>query len=205
MIGQLIGTLASREADRVLVATPGGVGYEVIVPARTLIGLPAVGGPVTLVVHTQVREDAITLYGFLDHADRAVFRLVQGVTGIGPKLALALVGTWEPRAIAEAISREQISSLTKVPGLGAKTAARLCLELKDKILGVVLQGLTESQVQAMAAHTGVVPAIDDTTAALAALGYNKREIDRAVQASKPVPDDTVQSLLRRALKFLSPT
>jgi Holliday junction DNA helicase RuvA len=203
MIGRLTGTLAAREADRVLIDTSGGVGYEVIVPARTLVGLPTVGSPVTLVIHTQVREDAITLYGFLETGDRTVFRLVQSVSGIGPKLALALVGTWEPEAIAHAVAREEISSLTKVPGLGKKTAARLCLELKDKILGVVAAGLTESQIRSFPA-AAAVPAIEDTTAALAALGYNKREIDRAIKVSTPVPEDTVQTLLRRALKALSP-
>ncbi len=204
MIGRLTGTLAVREADRVLVETAGGVGYEVIVPARTLVGLPPVGSPVVLVVHTKVREDAITLYGFLDHGDRTVFRLVQSVTGIGPKLALALVGTWEPEAIAHAIALGDVKALTKVPGLGKKTAERLCLELKDKILGVVTGGLTVSQIVAVAPSASAPPAVEDTTAALAALGYKRREIDRALKASKPVPDDTVQSLLKRALKHLSP-
>jgi holliday junction DNA helicase RuvA len=205
LIGRVTGTLAIREADRVLVDTAGGVGYEVIVPARTLVGLPPVGSPIVLVVHTKVREDAITLYGFLEAADRTVFRLVQGVTGIGPKLALALVGTWEPQAIAQAVAMGDVKALTKVPGLGKKTAERLCLELKDKILGVVTAGLSESQITALPSASADPPAVGDTTAALAALGYHKREIDRALKASHPVLADTVQSLLKRALKHLSPS
>ncbi len=204
MIGRLTGTLAVREADRVLLETAGGVGYEVIVPARTLVGLPPVGSSVVLVVHTKVREDAITLYGFLDEGDRRVFRLVQSVTGIGPKLALALIGTWEPQAIAQAIALGDTKALTRVPGLGKKTAERLCLELKDKILSVVTDGLTASQITAMPTPSADPPAVEDTTAALAALGYTKREIERAIKASSPGADDTVQSLLKRALKHLSP-
>ena len=204
MIGRITGTLAVREADRVLVDTSGGVGYEVIVPARTPVGLPPVCSSRVLIIHTKVREDAITLYGFLDEADRRMFRLVQTVTGIGPKLALALVGTWDPQAIAHAVAMEDKKSLTRVPGLGPKAAGRICLELKDKVLAVVTADLTQSQITAMAPPQATPLAVEDTTAALAALGYTKREIERALKASAPISDDTVQSLLKRALKHLSP-
>lgn len=206
MIGRLRGTLLVCEPDRVLVETGSGVGFEILVPPRTLAELPATGEEVTLHVHTQVREDAITLYGFGSEADRQVFRVVQGVTGIGPKLAMAVVGTTEPSALATAIAGEDLQGLSRIPGLGKKTAARLCLELKDK-LGKLLPAptlVTGQTAAPLVAEPPLSPAVQDATAALATLGYNAREIKRALALAEPVEEDTVQSLLRRALKSLSP-
>jgi len=205
MIGRLRGKLVAQEADLALVETAAGVGYEVRVAARTLVDLPAVGSEVTMHIHTQVREDAITLYGFLAEQDRAVFRAVQGVTGIGPKLAMAIVGTCEPEALVGAIARDDIPALVKIPGLGKKTAARICLELKDKLarlLGSAGPGAGSALLSGMTSVA--LPAVDDATAALAALGYNAREITRALKEAAPTAEDTVQSVLRRALKSLSP-
>lgn len=203
MIGRLRGLLLTTEPDRVLVETAQGVGYEVLVAPRVLMELPKVGAEITLHIHTHVREDAITLYGFGTEPDRRVFRVVQSVSGIGPKLALALVGTIEPKALADAIARDDVAGLTRIPGLGKKTAARLCLELKDK-LGKLLPN---PSLQAALDGSGPAapPAVEDATAALAALGYNAREIKKALTAATPVADDTVQTLLRRALKALSPS
>lgn len=206
MIGRIRGTLLELEPDRVVVETAGGVGYEVFVAPRLMMELPPPGTEVTLFVHTQVREDAITLYGFADRTDRAVFRLVLTVQGIGPKLAMALVGTTDPEALAAAIAREDVPALTRVPGLGKKTAGRLVLELKDKLDKLLV---AQGRDFADAAHAALMPdaeppAVEDATAALAALGYNRREITKAMKAVAPQPDDSVQSLLRRALKVLSP-
>lgn len=205
MIGRLRGKLLAQEPDLVLVETSAGVGYEVRTAPRTLIGLPAIGAEITLHVHTQVREDAITLYGFLTEQDRSVFRTVQSVTGIGPKLAMAIVGTCEPEALVSAIARDDIPGLSKIPGLGKKTAARLCLELKDKLVKLV-EGASSTGNHELLLSAGLapMPAVEDATDALAALGYNAREIGRALKAAEPTPEDTVQSLLRRALKSLSP-
>ena len=205
MIGRLRGTLVAQQADLVLLETGDGVGYEVRVAPRTLVDLPALGTEVTLAVHTQVREDAITLYGFLAEQDRAVFRTVQSVTGIGPKLAMAIVGTCEPEALVAAIAREDIVALCKIPGLGKKTAARICLELGDKLAKLV-GGADAPAGGGVLAGAGLnkIAAVDDATEALAALGYKAREIKRALDAAAPVADDSVQSLLRRALKALSP-
>ncbi len=202
MIGSLSGTLAAREPNAILVETQGGVGYEVRVAPRMLAALPAVGEPVRLSVHTQVSQDAITLYGFTESADRRVFRLVQTVTGIGPKLALAIVGTVEPEALARAIAGDDIVGLSKIPGLGKKTAARLCLELKDKLARL----FAPSPLAAVAAPLpgSESQATQDARDALAALGYNGREIKKALAAAAPTDQDTVQSVLRRALKALSP-
>ncbi len=202
MIGSLKGTLAAREPDAILVETAGGVGYEVRVAPRVLAALPAVGATVSLSVHTQVSQDAITLYGFSEAADRRVFRLVQSVSGIGPKLALAIVGTVEPEALARAIAGEDIAGLSKIPGLGKKTAARLCLELKDKLGRLFEPGRLEAL--AGPPEAGDSQAVRDAEDALAALGYNAREIKKALSTATPTDADTVQSVLRRALKALSP-
>ncbi|MCO4772959.1 MAG: Holliday junction branch migration protein RuvA [Deltaproteobacteria bacterium] len=207
MIGRIRGTLLEQEPDRVVVETAGGVGYEVIVAPRLMMELPAAGEQVTLFVHTQVREDAITLYGFADRTDRAVFRLVLSVQGIGPKLAMALVGTTDPEALAAAIAREDVPALTRVPGLGKKTASRLVLELKDKLGKLLLaQGrdFADTANASLRPVSAEPPAVEDARAALSALGYNAREITRAMKTVEPKPDDSVQSLLRRSLKVLSP-
>lgn len=202
MIGLLRGMLAACGPDR-LVLDCGGVGYEVVVTPRTLADLPTRGSEVTLHVHTQVREDAITLYGFGSEADRQAFRVLMTVTGIGPKLALAIVGTTEPEALARAIAAEDVRGLSRIPGLGNKTAARICLELKDKLGKLVAQPrLVAGGPPVVAA--GETEATRDATEALAALGYNAREIARALATAAPRSDDTVQTLLRRALQALSP-
>jgi len=207
VIGRIRGTLLEQEPDRVVVETAGGVGYEVFVAPRLMMELPPAGEEVTLFVHTQVREDAITLYGFADRTDRAVFRLVLTVQGIGPKLAMALVGTTDPEALAGAIAREDVAALTRVPGLGKKTASRLVLELKDKLDKLLIaQGrdFAEAANASLVPEAAEPPAVEDAKAALAALGYNAREIGKAMKVAAPTPDDSVQSLLRRALKVLSP-
>ncbi len=208
MIGRIRGLVIEREPDRVLVETAGGVGYEVRIAPRLLLELPPNGVEVTLYVHTQVREDDITLFGFLNRVDRAVFRLVMNVQGIGPKLAMALVGTTEPEALASAIARADVAALTRVPGLGTKTASRLVLELKDKLDTLLIASgheFAETAAGALVRPPTEPPAIQDTRAALAALGYNDREIARALKGAAPQDDDTVQSLLRRTLKTLGPS
>ncbi|MEE2829171.1 MAG: Holliday junction branch migration protein RuvA [Myxococcota bacterium] len=204
MIGRLRGTLLEQGPDRVVVETAAGVGYEVRTAPRTLSELPATGSEVTLHVHTQVAETAITLYGFLSPQDKQLFRTVQTVSGIGPKLALAVAGTCDPAALAQAILREDIAGLSRIPGLGKKTAGRLCLELKDKLDSFMGPGELGDQV-VLSGGPQEPAAVEDARAALAALGYNGREIKKALSAAAPVEDDTVQTILRRALKALSPS
>jgi Holliday junction DNA helicase RuvA len=195
--------LVAQGPDRILVETAAGVGYEVRVPPRVLTQLPAMDSEITLQIHTQVAETAITLYGFMQEADKQLFRVVQTVSGIGPKLALAVVGTTEPTALAEAIAREDIAGLTRIPGLGKKTAGRLCIDLKDKLdQFLVPEGLGGRAV--LVSSPAEPPATGDARAALAALGYNAREIKRALASAAPTSDDSVQTLLKRALKALSP-
>ena len=207
MIGHIRGKVLTREPDKVLVEAAGtGVGYEIRVSARTLVELPGPGEDVQLAIHTQVREDDITLYGFIAAIDRTVFRVLQTVSGIGPKLALAIVGTTEPMALCTAIMREDLVALTRIPGLGKKTAARLVLELKDKLpklLGTPIEGLPEGATPLVLEEAEAV-AVADATAALAALGYSAKEIAKTMKRVDPQPDEGVQEVLRRALKLLCP-
>jgi Holliday junction DNA helicase RuvA len=200
MIGRIQGVLEAQDGERVLLMTAAGVGYEVLVPARTLAALPSLGATVSLQVHTHVREDAIVLFGFHAEEDRIAFRILQDVNGVGPKLALAIVGSSDPHDVASAIEREDARSLARIPGIGPKTAARMVLELRGKLAQALLGRVGTSTPRAAA---GAAPAVEDARAALAALGYNPKEVDRAIAVAAPTPDDTVQTLLRRALKGLS--
>ncbi len=169
----------------------GGIGYEVDVPMSTFYNLPAIGQTVTLVTHLVVREDAHLLYGFGSQEERAAFRQLVKVSGIGAKIALGVLSGMSVADLAHAIASQEIGRLTKIPGIGKKTAERLLLELRDKVVasGVVTSG---------EAATG---AGDDVLNALLALGYNEREAHSAI---KHVPAGlSVSESIRQALKSLS--
>ena len=132
MIALLSGTLALKEADRVVVKTASGVGYECFVPTRSLEALPAPGQAVELHTHLAVREDALTLFGFATAEERRVFQRLITVSGIGPKLALAMLSALSAERIVRAIREHDLAALNSVSGVGKKTAERVVLELKDK-------------------------------------------------------------------------
>ena len=190
MIGRLHGKLLEKNPPQILIDV-SGVGYEVDVPMSTFCNLPEVGGELTLHTHFVVREDAQLLYGFATLAERAVFRALIKISGVGPKIALALLSGITVDQLKDAVDRGETGLLTKVPGIGKKTAERLVLELKDKLAGT-------------GAATAAVPtsgARADVAAALIALGYSERE---AAAATKKLPEDcTVNDGLRLALKSLS--
>ena len=190
MIGRLHGKLLEKNPPQILIDV-SGVGYEVDVPMSTFCNLPEVGGELTLHTHFVVREDAELLYGFATLAERAVFRALIKISGIGPKIALALLSGITVDQLKDAVDRGETGLLTKVPGIGKKTAERLVLELKDKLAGT-------------GAATAAVPtsgARADVAAALIALGYSERE---AAAATKKLPEDcTVNDGLRLALKSLT--
>ncbi|HOL36419.1 MAG TPA: Holliday junction branch migration protein RuvA [Rubrivivax sp.] len=190
MIGQLSGTLAAKKAPQVLLDVHG-VGYEVDVPMSTFYNLPALGEPVALLTHLVVREDAQLLYGFLTAGERAAFRELLRIAGVGPRTALALLSGLSVDELAQAVARQDGSRLTKVPGIGKKTAERLLLELKGR-LGVDL-GL------APVAAAGDAQA--DIAQALVALGYSERD---AAAALKALPADIgVAEGIKLALRTLS--
>jgi holliday junction DNA helicase RuvA len=204
VIGSLRGVVLERggaaTAGEVLIEV-GGVGYRVAVPTGTL-ALAEPGGPLFLHVHTHVREDAIVLYGFATRAERLAFEALVGVHGVGPALALAILSTHGPVALQRIVVSEDAEALRMVPGIGAKTAVRLLLELRSKLdlidLGEPFELIAGGPDAAVPAPPD---ALADVRAALASLGYGADEIREVVRAL-PAKDDPAE-LLRAALQQLA--
>lgn len=191
MIGRLTGTLLEKNPPHVLVDC-AGVGYEVDVPMSTLYGLPEAGAKVMLFTQLIVREDAHLLYGFGTTQEREAFRQLTKISGVGPRTALAVLSGMSVAELAQAITMQEAGRLTKVPGIGKKTAERLLLELKGK-LGADLSGVIDVNRPA--------PAGNDVLNALLALGYSDKE---ALLAIKQMPEGlSVSEGIRHALKSLS--
>ena len=191
MIGRLSGTLIEKNPPQILLDVQG-VAYEVDVPMSTFYNLPDTGGKVTLFTHLLVREDAHLLYGFGTEHERRTFRLLTKISGIGAKIALAVLSGLSVAELAQAITLQESGRLTRVPGIGKKTAERILLELKDK-LGADL-------TSAVGVHRAP-PASSDILNALIALGYSDKE---AVAAVKDLPDGVaVADGIRAALKKLA--
>lgn len=188
MIGRLRGVIAHKEFDTVLVDVRG-VGYVVTIPPKVHGELPAVGAEAVLHVHTHVREDQLALYGFATAEQRDVFRVLIGVSGIGPKVGVAILGTLDVASLRRAVVTDDVDTLTTVPGIGKRSAQKLLLELKPKM------DLPDAEV--VPAASSVLVEVRD---ALAGLGYQPTEIRSAV-ASLP-EDGTVEVLLKSALQNL---
>jgi Holliday junction DNA helicase RuvA len=190
MIGKLTGTLGDKNPPQVLVDC-NGVGYEVDVPMSTFYNLPGVGEKVSLLTHFVVREDAQILYGFGSSAERAAFRLLIKISGVGPRTALSVLSGMSVADIAQAVTVQDAARLVKVPGIGKKTAERLLLELKGKFgadLGLQAAGATSD-------------AQTDILQALVALGYSDKE---AAASLKALPQDVgVSEGIKLALKALA--
>ncbi len=191
MIGRLSGVLLTKTPPQVLLDV-GGVGYEVDVPMSTFYDLPPMGERVVLLTHMVVREDAQLLYGFLTEGERAAFRELIRISGIGPRMALAVLSGLSVADLAQAVTLQESGRLVKVPGIGKKTAERLLLELKGK-LGPELQGVAGQR--AASDHS------PDIQRALLALGYSEREVSQA--ARQLPPDATVSDGIKQALKLLA--
>lgn len=191
MIGRIHGVLQEKNPPQILVDVHG-VGYEIDVPMSTFYNLPDVGREVTLLTHFIVREDAQLLYGFGSAKERSAFRQLIKISGIGARTALAVLSGMSVEALAQAVAQQEIGLLTRVPGIGKKTAERLVLELKGKITAD-LDGVT------LAAAPG--DNRSDVAAALVALGYSEREANAA--AKKLAPDVSVSAGIREALKSLA--
>jgi Holliday junction DNA helicase RuvA len=171
VIGRLSGLLAAKSPPMVLLDV-GGVGYELDVPMSTFYHLPAVGAQVVLLTHFVVREDAQVLFGFITAEERATFRELVKISGVGPRTALALLSGLSVAELAQSVSRQDSARLVKVPGIGKKTAERLLLELKGK-LGPDL---------GLPAGTPLTDSQGDIAQALQSLGYNDREAQAALKA-----------------------
>jgi holliday junction DNA helicase RuvA len=189
MIGRITGTLAEKSPPLVLIDV-NGVGYEVDVPMSTFYNLPALGERVALLTHFVVREDAHQLFGFLSAGERATFRMLVKISGVGPRTALAILSGLSVNELSQAVAQQDSGRLVKVPGIGKKTAERLLLELKGRLapdLGHAGTAATESQ--------------NDIVQALMALGYNERE---AATVLKSLPAGVgVSDGIKLALKALN--
>jgi holliday junction DNA helicase RuvA len=195
MIGRISGTLLEKNPPQITVDI-AGIGYEVDVPMSTFYNLPASGERVSLFTHLVVREDAHLLFGFLSEAERSMFRQLIRITGIGARMALAVLSGLSVAELAQAVTLQEAGRLVKIPGIGKKTAERLLLELKDK-----LPKLTGGAAIKVGAGGTAPHAASDILNALLALGYSEREALGAVR--QLAPDATVADGIRQALKLLS--
>jgi len=199
VIGRLAGRLARKSPGAVLVDV-GGVGYQVLVPLSTFYALPSEGEPAVLEVSTQVREDAIQLFGFATERERELFELLITVSKIGPKLAVGILSGMAVGDLAAAISAGDVARLSTVPGVGAKTAERLVLELRGKVLPPAER---EHPAAPAGLGAGEREAVDDAVAALANLGYRAKDAERAVGRAAREGARTIEDLIRRALSVLA--
>jgi Holliday junction DNA helicase RuvA len=192
MIGRIAGTLIAKEPPQVLVDV-GGVGYELDVPMSTFYDLPGVGQNLVLLTHLVVREDAHLLYGFLSAGERTAFRELIRISGIGPRMALAVLSGLSVAELTQAVAMQESGRLVKVPGIGKKTAERLLLELKGR--------LASPLVAASGASMAENDHAADVLRALLALGYSERE---AGAAARQVPAGTgVSEGIKHALRHLA--
>ncbi len=196
MIAHVRGRIAAKSADRVVVETPGGVGYEVVVPLGVMERLPATGAEVTLSTELVVREDGWALYGFLDETERRFFQRLTSVSGVGPKIGIALLSALGVERGARALREKNIALLASVSGIGRKTAERLALELGEKV-----EEFTEAP--AVEVPAGAEAALK----ALERLGYATAEADRAVRqalsGNGSEASGETEALVRRALQILT--
>jgi Holliday junction DNA helicase RuvA len=198
MIAWLTGKLQNKAADSVIINV-GGVGYQVAVPVSTLNAIAGPGEDVTLHIHTHVREDSLSLYGFGTELEKDVFLLLIGISGIGPKLALAVLSGLSVQELVAAIRSSDDPKLCSIPGIGKKTAARMCLELKDKVLQVL-----PAESPTAPRPAGASPGIwDDAVSALVNLGYKRQVAEDAVnKAQQGRPEIPIEELVREALSIL---
>ena len=188
MIGRITGTLLGIEHQTALIDV-GGVGYEIECPISTLCELPAVGQTVNLLTHFVVREDAQLLYGFLSHEDRESFRILIKISGVGPKLAIGVLSGLSGDELAAAVERNDVATLTRLPGVGKKTAERLLVELRGRLTST---GLTQS--------SNAASPVEEAVLGLIALGYKETEARKAINALPKNPEATPESLIRLSLK-----
>ncbi|HQV81010.1 MAG TPA: Holliday junction branch migration protein RuvA [Agitococcus sp.] len=196
MIGRLKGIIVDKHAPQIIIDI-NGLGYEVETPLSTFCRL-RLGETEVLWTHLVVREDAQLLYGFSEKEERALFRLLLKVSGIGPKVALALLSGMETNAFLRCIESEDISTLTKIPGVGKKTAERLMIELRDRIKELMPHSATPNERLTL---TSPLSPVAEAEQALMALGYKPLEAQKAVALVKSQHDDTA-GLIRAALKAM---
>jgi Holliday junction DNA helicase RuvA len=193
MIGSLRGTLIDKRANEVLLEV-SGVGYQVQIPLSTFAGLGALHAETMLLIHTHVREDQFSLYGFLTAREKQCFELLLSASGVGPSLALKILSGMSLEQLVPAIRKGDLAQLVRIPGVGRKTAERIVVELRDKVVAVDVaeQGkpTTRSQLEA------------DVASALVNLGYDARSVEKAIEKARAASEGDFESLLRASLQML---
>jgi Holliday junction DNA helicase RuvA len=196
VIAQVRGRLLRKEPQEAVVDV-GGVGYRVTIPLSTFYRIGEPGDEVTLLTHTHVREDALALFGFLTAAEQALFERLISVSGVGPKLAVSILSGIEAPDLVAALRGSDVVRLTRIPGVGKKTAERLVLELKDKVQGLPAAG----EAAPFASPAG--SASEDLVSALLHLGYSRPEAERGVERALKEGEGRFEDLLRLSLRILS--
>ena len=193
MIGSLRGKLIEKRPNQLLVDV-NGVGYQVQIPLSTFAGLGALHAETNLLIHTHVREDQITLYGFVTAREKQCFELLISASGVGPSLALKILSGMSIEELVPAIRKSDLAQLVKIPGVGRKTAERIVVELRDKLVVIDVpeagKPSTRSQLE------------DDVASALMNLGYDTKSVERAVEKSRASSGNDFEKLLRSSLQIL---
>jgi Holliday junction DNA helicase RuvA len=198
VIAHLRGRILEKHPNRIVIDV-NGVGYDVAVPLSTFYGLGDAGAEIAVRIHTVVREDALALYGFSTRLEQDLFERLIGVSGIGPKVALAVLSGIEPPDLVRAIERGDLARLTAIPGVGKKTSERIVVELKDRLPRPPLAASVEGEAALAGAGVG-----DDVLSALLNLGYHRPLAEKAAQtAVKATPDGDFERTLKRALRELA--
>lgn len=197
MIGWLCGNLIDKEQPGKLVIDVSGVGYDVETSLQTFFQVEHQESPVRLYIHTVVREDAFLLYGFYDKLERALFRALIKVNGVGPKLAMTILSNCSKEELIQLISQKQVAQLTKFPGIGKKTAERLVIEMQDSIEHLSVPMKLDAQTPFKAS------VLDEAAFALEALGYKLQEAKKVI-AKIDDGNKSCEQLIRQALQILSP-
>ena len=202
MIGYLRGEVTGIYEDRILLEV-GGVGYNIFMPSSALNGINGLGDVVKIYTYLSVREDAMQLFGFLTKDDLDIYKMLIGVNGIGPKAALSILSVLSCDELRFAILSSDTKAISSAPGIGAKTAQRLIIELKDKLS---LEDVFEQSIQS---NKDSLDAADMSTnrkeaaQALTALGYSSSDAYRAIKEAEIEPDDDVETMIKKALKHIS--
>jgi holliday junction DNA helicase RuvA len=206
MIGRLRGRVIERQAPFLLLELDNGIAYEIQAPLSLFYHLPAPEVVVSLYTHLNVREDALTLYAFIDINQRRLFRDLIKINGVGPKLALTILSSMDVATFVDCVYAQDLQTLTRMPGVGKKTAERLLIEMQDKLVDWQPQAGLASQLINRAKLTSAVPASAEKEAltALVGLGYKPQEASRLVGGVEGVADKSVEEIIKLALKQVLP-
>jgi Holliday junction DNA helicase RuvA len=196
VIAFLRGRVIDKQPNRIVVDV-GGVGYDVHVPLSTFYETGDEGAEVSLRVYTHVREDALQLYGFLTDLERQVFERLIGISGIGPKLAIAVLSGMDSRELIVAVQRADVARLTGIPGIGKKTAERIVLELKDRLTQLAAPAVVGTPVGTAGDRLRT-----DLLSALQNLGYHRQQVEKVINSVTSAVDVTFEQALRSALREL---